>query len=126
MVLGLTLAIPGLLGLAFAHSAWLLYASAFLLGFFLVSASPVGMQFAAEVAYPTPEGTSNGLVQLVGQAAVVFVYAMEALRTGGGSFTPSLLLAAGMLAAAAIAMSRLHDTAPAGDLTPSAEPARAS
>jgi MFS family permease len=113
ITLGLALAIPGLLGLAFAQSAWLLFGSAFLLGFFLVSTSPIGMQFAAEVAYPTPEGTSNGLVQLVGQVAVVFVFAMEALRTSSGSFAPSLLLAAVMLGVVALVFSRLRDPAPA-------------
>ncbi len=107
ITLGLALAIPGLLGLAFAQSAWLLFGSAFLLGFFLVSTSPIGMQFAAEVAHPTPEGTSNGLVQLVGQVAVVFVFAMEALRTSSGSFAPSLVLAAVMLAVVALVFSRL-------------------
>ena len=74
-------AIPGLIGLTFARSGFLLYGSAVLLGFFLVSAMPVGMQYAAEITYPTPEGTSNGLVQLFGQGAVVFVYIMEALKT---------------------------------------------
>jgi len=118
VALGLALAIPGLLGLAFAQSAWLLFGSAFLLGFFLVSISPVGMQFAAEVAHPTPEGTSNGLVQLVGQAAVVFVFAMEALRTSSGSFAPSLLLAAVMLAVGALVFSRLHDPTTEAPLAP--------
>ena len=37
--------------------------------FLLVSAMPIGMQYAAEITAPTPEGTSNGLVQLVGQAS---------------------------------------------------------
>ena len=118
VALGLALAIPGLLGLAFAQSAWLLFGSAFLLGFFLVSISPVGMQFAAEVAHPTPEGTSNGLVQLVGQAAVVFVFAMEALRTSSGSFAPSLLLAAVMLAVGALVFSRLQDPTTEASLAP--------
>ena len=49
------------------------------LGFFLVSALPIGFQYAAEVTHPTPEGTSNGLMQLFGQASVIFVYAMTRL-----------------------------------------------
>ena len=85
--------IPGLLGLTFATSAVLLFASAVVMGFFLVSAMPVGMQYAAEITYPTPEGTSNGLIQLCGQGAVIFVYVMETMQTGNGSFTPSLMLA---------------------------------
>ncbi|MEW5873141.1 MAG: MFS transporter [Chloroflexota bacterium] len=74
ILLGLVLAIPGLVGLTFAASLWLLFVSAFAFGFFLVSVNPIGMQYAAEVTYPTPEGTSNGLIQLFGQASVIFVY----------------------------------------------------
>ncbi|MCV2392957.1 MFS transporter [Actinotalea sp. M2MS4P-6] len=102
-------AIPGLLGLTFATSPALLYGSAFVLGFFLVSALPVGMQYAAEVTYPTPEATSNGLIQLFGQGAVVFVYVMEAMRSADGSFTPSLLLAAGLLVVSAGLVTRMPD-----------------
>ncbi len=92
ILLGIVMAIPGIIGLAFAQSAWLLFLSAFEVGFFLVSTSPVGMQYAAEITIPTPEGTSNGLIQLFGQASVVFVYIMQALQTPDGSFTPALLL----------------------------------
>ncbi|HEX7974708.1 MAG TPA: MFS transporter [Anaerolineales bacterium] len=95
--LGFILAIPGLIGLTYATTAWLLFASAFALGFFLISASPIGMQYAAEITNPTPEGTSNGLIQLFGQASVVFVYIMEALRAPDNAFTPALLLAVGLL-----------------------------
>ena len=94
---GLLLAIPGLLGLAYLNSFLLLLVSAFSLGFFLISLGPIGMQYAAEVTFPTPEGTSNGLIQLFGQASVVFVYVMGALRTPDGLFTPSLLLMAVLL-----------------------------
>jgi MFS family permease len=97
MLLGMALAIPGLIGLTFANAYWLLMVSAFWLGFFLISTSPIGMQYAAEVTNPTPEGTSNGLIQLCGQGAVVFVYIMEAMKSADGSFTPGLLLAIGLM-----------------------------
>ncbi len=109
LLLGITLAIPGLLGLTFATTFWLLLVSAFGLGFFLISTSPIGMQYAAEITFPTPEGTSNGLIQLFGQASVIFVYIMEALKSGDGSFTPSLLLAVGLLIVSAAIISQLHD-----------------
>ena len=80
LMIGVLGAIPGLVGVTFAQSAWLLMASAFELGFFLTSLSPVGMEYASEITYPTPEGTSNGLVQLFGQAAVVYVYVMSTLK----------------------------------------------
>ena len=126
LVLGLVLGVPGLLGVAFFSTPWLLFAAAFLLGFFLVPVMPIGMQYAAEVTYPTPEGTSNGLIQLFGQVSVVFVYIMAALRTADGSFTVSLVLASGLLIVGAIAISRLKDAAPAGqpagEAAPAAEP----
>ena len=102
-------AIPFLIGLTFATSPVLLFASAFLMGFFLVSAMPVGMQYAAEVTQPTPEGTSNGLIQLFGQASVVFVYIMSALKTADGSFTPALLLAIGLLVVSVALVTQLKD-----------------
>ncbi|MBI3152705.1 MAG: MFS transporter [Chloroflexi bacterium] len=102
-------AIPGLIGLTFATTSTLLFASAFVLGFFLTSAMPVAMQYAAEVTHPTPEGTSNGLIQLFGQAAVVFVFIMEALKGADGSFTPALLLAVGLLILSGIFVSQMKD-----------------
>ena len=105
-------AIPGLAGLTFAKSGILLFGSAFVLGFFLVSAMPIGMQYAAEVTYPTPEGTSNGLIQLFGQGAVVYVYIMEAMKTRDGSFTPSLILALLLLAVSAGLVTGMKDPQP--------------
>ncbi|MBN2389205.1 MAG: MFS transporter [Anaerolineae bacterium] len=115
LLLGIALALPGLIGLTFATSFWLLILSAFFLGFFLVSTSPIGMQYAAEITYPTPEGTSNGLIQLFGQASVVFVYVMEAMKSSDGYFTPALLLAGGLLIVSALVVTRLKEptTSPA-------------
>jgi len=93
MLLGVSLAIPGLLGVTFATTYWVLLVSAFFLGFFLISVAPIGMQYVAEVTYPAPEGTSAGLIQLFGQLSVVFVYIMQAMRSANGAYTPSLLLA---------------------------------
>ena len=112
LLLGMTLAIPGMIGLAYARSYWLLLASAFELGFFLVSLGPVGMQYSAEITYPTPEGTSNGLIQLFGQASVVFVYIMEALRSPDGSFTLSLMFAAVLMLVSVLLITRMKDPLP--------------
>jgi MFS family permease len=109
ILLGFLMAIPGLIGLTFAQVSWLLYLSAFSMGFFLVSANPIGMQYSAEITHPTPEGTSNGLIQLFGQASVVFVYIMEALKTKDGAFTPALLLAAGLMLISVILITQMKD-----------------
>lgn len=69
------------------------------------------MQYAAEITQPTPEGTSNGLIQLFGQASVVFVYFMEVLKNADGAFTPALLFAAGLLIISALLILRLEEPA---------------
>lgn len=109
LLMGFVLAIPGLIGLTYATSIWLLYVSAFALGFFIVSASPIGMQYAAEITQPTPEGTSNGLIQLFGQASVVFVYLMEALKTPDNAFTPALLLSVGLIGVSVLLITQLKE-----------------
>ena len=109
ILLGFLLAIPGLIGLTFAQVSWLLYLSAFSMGFFLISANPIGMQYSAEITHPTPEGTSNGLIQLFGQASVVFVYIMEALKTKDSAFTPALILAAGLMLVSVFLITKMKD-----------------
>jgi len=109
ILFGLLLAIPGLIGITYATNATLLFISAFAMGFFLVSTSPIGMQYASEITQPTPEGTSNGLIQLFGQASVVFVYIMEALKTSDGSFTPALILAIVLLGISAFLVTKMKD-----------------
>lgn len=105
-------AIPAVIGITYAAQAWLLFVSAFFLGFTLVSVAPIGMQYAAEITYPTPEGTSTGLIQLFGQISVVFVYIMEALKSSDGSFTPGLLLAVGLLLVSSVLIVNMKDPAP--------------
>jgi len=109
LLLGILLAIPGLIGVTYASAQWLVLVSAFAFGFFLISVSPVGMQYAAEITRPTPEGTSNGLIQLFAQGSVVFVYVMEAMKSQDGAFTPGLLLAIGLMLASALLVTRLEE-----------------
>lgn len=125
MTLALVVAAPALLWVTFAGSVATLDAAALLLGFFMTSAFPVGMQYAAEITAPIPEGTSNGLIQLSGQASVVVVYLMSLTRTPSGSFVPSLCVLAGLLLVSGLVMTRLPE--PATHLaTASPEPAEAA
>ena len=111
LVIALCGSAPALLWLALAGSLTGLFISAFVLGFFLTSAMPIGMQYSAEITVPTPEGTTNGLIQLAGQASVVFVLLMALTRTPSGSFTPSLALLAALLLAGALVVRRLPEPA---------------
>jgi len=100
MVLALAGATLGLAGVTYAASYWLLLASAFVLGFFLLAAGPIGFQYGAEVAYPAPEGTSNGLLLLMGQiSGIVFIFGMDGLKdpASGSMATPLLVLIALMV-----------------------------
>jgi MFS family permease len=109
LLLGFSLAIPGLLGLAFADQFWVLLVSAFSLGFFLIGASPIGLQYATEVTFPTPEGTSNGLIQLCGQASVLVVFIMEVVSGTDGSFTTSLLITTVLMIISVLLITRMKD-----------------
>jgi predicted MFS family arabinose efflux permease len=99
ILLALAGATLGLVGITYAASYWLLLAAAFVLGFFLLSAGPIGFQYGAEVTYPTPEGTSNGLLLLMGQiSGIVFIFAMDAFKSPAtGSMTLPLLVLIGLM-----------------------------
>ncbi len=109
MLVGLALAIPGLVGVTYATAFWLLLVSAFFLGFFLISVAPIVLQYVAEITDPTPEATSAGVLQLFGQISVVFVYVMEALKSADGAFTASLLLSVGLLVVLFLVSTRMKD-----------------
>lgn len=100
LILALVGTIPGLVGIAFAPSYGLLLASAFLMGFFLLSAGPIGFQYGAEITHPAPEGTSNGMLLLVGQiSGIVFILGMDSFRSPvDGSMSLSLIVIIALLA----------------------------
>ncbi len=85
--------LPGLVGLTFATSYALLLASGFIMGFFFLSGGPVIYQYSAEITYPAPEATSQGLLTLAGQiSGIIFIFGMDMFRTDSGSMTPFLLV----------------------------------
>jgi len=94
IIMALAGATVGLVGIAYAASYWLLLTASFMLGFFLLSAGPIGFQYGAEVTHPTPEGTSNGLLIMIGQiSGIVFIFAMDAFKSPQtGSMTMSLVV----------------------------------
>lgn len=110
LLLGVLGSIPWLLGLVLAQSYALLLVSAFAFGFLLVGIAPIGYQYAAELTYPVPEGTSNGMLTLAGQVSVVFIFAMQALRAPDGSFTPPFLVLAVLMLLNALLITRLKES----------------
>ena len=112
LVLAIIGATVGLAGVTFAGSYWFLLVSAFVLGFFLLSAGPIGFQYGAEVTYPAPEGTSNGLLLLMGQiSGIMFIFAMDSFKSPAtGSMTPSLLVLIGLMALCIPLCTRLGES----------------
>ncbi len=110
MLLGMALSIPGIIGFTWFQDYYLLIASIFWLGFFMMGLGPIGYQYAAEITFPAPEGTSNGLLALAGQLSVVFIVGMEAMKEALGSFTPSLILGAGLMALNCLLIARLQES----------------
>jgi len=94
ILLALVGLVPGLVGMTYGTASWLLLLSGFTFGFFLLSAGPIGFQYAAEITHPAPEGTSNTLLLVMGQVSgIVFILGMDALRIRpSGAMTTSLLI----------------------------------
>jgi len=88
LVLCMGLAVPALAGLVWAPQGWYAFAigAMALLGFALMSAGPIGFQYAAETTAPVPESASLGVLLLAGQiSGLVFTAGMSA---GGPGAVP--------------------------------------
>jgi sugar phosphate permease len=111
LLMAVTGATLGLVGITFATSYWLLLVSAFVFGFFLLSAGPVGFQYGAEVTYPAPEGTSNGLLLLMGQiSGIVFILGMDSFKSPEtGSMTLPLIVLIGLMVLSLLFALRLRE-----------------
>ena len=94
ILLALAGAIIGLVGVTFAENYTLLLISGAILGFFLLSAGPIGFQYGAEITFPTSEGTSNGLLILAGQiSGIAFIFGMDSFKSPqNGSMTNPLIV----------------------------------
>jgi cyanate permease len=103
----------GLTGVTLAHSYWLLLVSAAAMGFFLLAAGPIGFQYGAEIARPTPEGTSNGLLLLMGQiSGIAFIFGMDAMKAPStGSMTLPLVILIGLMVLSLLLCTRLRESA---------------
>jgi MFS family permease len=104
-------AIIGLVGVTYANAYSLLVISSFIFGFFLLSAGPIGFQYGAEITYPAPEGTSNGLLLLMGQiSGIIFILGMDAFKSPEtGAMTGPLLVLIGLLILCLFLSARLKE-----------------
>ncbi|HTX88674.1 MAG TPA: MFS transporter [Bacteroidales bacterium] len=112
ILIALGAAAVGLAGLTFSTGYLMLLISSFVIGFFLLSAGPVGFQYGAEIAYPAPEGTSNGILLLMGQiSGILFIIGMDTFKVPGtGSMTPSLLVLVALMIVSLLLATRLKES----------------
>lgn len=84
---------PLYLGLTYVRNFSALCVIAGTAGFIVMGVAPILFQHGSEVAYPIKEGTSLGLILLMGQiSGVLFVYFFEAIAGFSGSVTLPMAL----------------------------------
>ena len=111
IMLALLMTLPTLVGLTFITSYPLLLVCGFLFGFFFLSVGPVIYQYSAEVSYPAPEATSQGLLMLAGQiSGIIFIFGMDTFRAADGSMTPFLLVMIALMALSILIVMRLKES----------------
>ncbi len=112
IILALAGATLSLVGITFATSYWLLLVSGAGLGFFLLSSGPIGFQYGAEITYPTSEGTSNGMMLLMGQiSGIAFIFGMDSFKSAQtGSMTRPLIVLIGLMVLGLLVSTRLKES----------------
>ncbi|CAD1472073.1 unnamed protein product, partial [Heterotrigona itama] len=72
---------------------YVIYLTAGMLGFFMTGYLPVGFEFAAELTYPEPEGTSAGLLNAVCQVfGIIFTILYGCTLNAWGDFWANIFL----------------------------------
>jgi cyanate permease len=112
IIIALAGATISLVGITFATSYWLLLVSGAGLGFFLLSSGPIGFQYGAEITYPTSEGTSNGMLLLMGQiSGIAFIFSMDFFKSAEtGSMTRPLVILIALMTMGLLVSTRLKES----------------
>lgn len=116
-LLGATL---GLIGISYSTNLSLVMLSGGVLGFFLLSSGPIGFQYGAEITYPASEGSSNGLLLLMGQiSGIAFIFGLDIFKSkADGSMSNPLMVLIGLMVLSLIASTRLKESAMIGKTEP--------
>lgn len=101
-----------LAGITFASNYTMIIISGIAFGFFLLSAGPIGFQYGAEITYPVSEGTSNGLLLLMGQiSGIAFIFGMDSFKSSvTGSMTRPLIVLIVLMFISFIGAMRLKES----------------
>lgn len=92
-VIGISALVPLYLGMTYLKDFTLLAVAAGIAGFTIMGVAPILFQHGAEIAYPVKEGTSFGLILLMGQiSGALFVLLFESLSTATNSVEIPMLV----------------------------------
>lgn len=96
LIVSIILLIPAYLGFTFVSNFVIIAIIAGVAGFFIMGVAPILFQHGSEVAYPVKEGTSLGMILLMGQiSGVLIVYVFEVLKgISGNVIVPMLCIVA--------------------------------
>ncbi|MBY9014457.1 MAG: MFS transporter [Candidatus Lokiarchaeota archaeon] len=96
LIISVLIATVSLFIITIATDGILLAISGFFFGFGLLSASPVALEYAADITKPVPEASSNGLLMMIGQiGGIFFILGLSDLKMEiTGDYFPALLLQA--------------------------------
>jgi MFS family permease len=102
----------GLVGITFSTNYSIVLLSGAILGFFLLSSGPIGFQYGAEITYPASEGSSNGLLIMMGQiSGIAFIFGMDIFKSkANGSMSNPLLVLIGFMVISLILSLKLKES----------------
>jgi MFS family permease len=94
LIISILIATISLSIITFSADPILLYLFSFLLGYGILSAGPVALEYAVDLTKPVPEATSNGLLMMIGQVGgIIFILFFEGFTLPiTGDYLPALLL----------------------------------
>ncbi|MFW9829417.1 MAG: MFS transporter, partial [Candidatus Thorarchaeota archaeon] len=75
--------------ITFTADLTLLYLFSFLLGYGILSAGPVALEYAVDLTKPVPEASSTGMLMMIGQiGGIIFILFFEGFTTPIGDYFP--------------------------------------
>ncbi len=93
LIISILIATISLFIITFSYDPILLYLFSFLLGYGVLSAGPVALEYAVDLTKPVPEASSNGMLMMIGQfGGIIFILFFEGFTTPLGDYFPTLLL----------------------------------
>jgi MFS family permease len=110
LIISITIATISLFIITFSPDITLLYLFSFLLGYGILSAGPIALEYAVELTKPVPEASSNGMLMMIGQVGgILLILSLENV-TINNDYWPALLIQVILLIIALILTFFLKET----------------